>query len=265
LVKAIAMSPTNDEHASAKEQAQQSIEFDYTDAQWAEIEACISAASKKPWSTEERNRLPENVRDIHPPEQRRELLNIAAVEYLSLLRRRELTNYVLPHQQQKKWRGLTKQIDALRNNIIDALALSERKLLDPFKMIDFPVHISLTGRLTGATWGDAVDILAQLQAGAEHYSNRSWWEPPIGLNLSGRQEPRLVYLQFVLTLWTTFGGRLRLSQNPGKVSGPLARYLKAVTVPVMGHDAPKAGSYRKLVDRQKELYREFNKIHGNAG
>jgi hypothetical protein len=47
---------------------------------------------------------------------------------------------------------------------------------------------------------------------------------------------KAAYHSNVLQVWTTLGGKLRISRHPstGKIKGPLARYFSAVTKPVHG-------------------------------
>lgn len=67
--------------------------------------------------------------------------------------------------------------------------------------------------------------------------------------------PRLTYEFEVLSIWTSLGGELKVSRHPrtGKIQGPLARFFRAVTIPVMGTSAPSLESLPDIVQRQRKL------------
>lgn len=106
-------------------------------------------------------------------------------------------------------------------------------------------------------WNDALRFLDELEQSLLSAADPEWWSVSYYFSSTGRLEPRVVYLQRILSLWTLFGGRLKISNNADAITGPLARFLTAVTGPVMGNDAPKPASYRKLIQRQKACYRKI--------
>src|SRR5262249_42363762 len=122
---------------------------------------------------------------------------------------------------------------------------------------DYPVNPL---SLNAGTWNHALRFLADLECGLRETARPYWWSVEYYFSSTGRIEPRVVYLQHILSLWTRFGGRLKISNNVGAVTGPLARFLAAVTFPVMGDEAPKPASYRKLIQRQKAFYRKMVEI-----
>ena len=66
---------------------------------------------------------------------------------------------------------------------------------------------------------------------------------------------KLMYEFKVLLIWTFLGGELRVSRHPisQKIQGPLARFFRAVTVPVMGASAPSPESLPDIIRRQKRF------------
>jgi hypothetical protein len=69
--------------------------------------------------------------------------------------------------------------------------------------------------------------------------------------------PRLMYEWEILEIWVQLGGRLGISRHPrtGKVQGPLARFFRAVTVPVMGASAPALETLRDAIARHEKIRR----------
>jgi hypothetical protein len=65
--------------------------------------------------------------------------------------------------------------------------------------------------------------------------------------------PRLRYEFQVLSVWTKLGGDLRISRHPKSGKVQLARFFRAVTVPVMGISAPSPESLPDIVRRQKRF------------
>lgn len=83
--------------------------------------------------------------------------------------------------------------------------------------------------------------------------------PPECWTYSGRLEPRVVYMQQILWLWTDrFGGKLTYSVDstriPTRIHGRLVDYVSAVASPVMKDKAPKPSSLPDVVERQKKFY-----------
>jgi hypothetical protein len=59
----------------------------------------------------------------------------------------------------------------------------------------------------------------------------------------------------ILLIWTELGGELGISRHPkhGTVQGPLARFFRAVTVPVMGTSAPSLETLPDIIERQRRF------------
>jgi hypothetical protein len=87
-----------------------------------------------------------------------------------------------------------------------------------------------------------IPLLSKLRRHAEFF-----WVPT---NLSPKEE----YYRSVLTLWVDHcGGQLKKTRDKmtRKPKGPLLRFFRAVTYPVMGIDAPKPETIFDIVDREK--------------
>jgi hypothetical protein len=65
--------------------------------------------------------------------------------------------------------------------------------------------------------------------------------------------PRMMYEWQILTTWTRLGGKLTRSRDreTQKIGGPLARFFRAVTVPVMGARAPSLETLPDIIYRKK--------------
>jgi hypothetical protein len=67
---------------------------------------------------------------------------------------------------------------------------------------------------------------------------------------------RLLYYRDLLRIWTKYiGGDLATARDPidGAPGGPLIQFLRAVTRPVMGEQAPSLEALRKAIRREKRL------------
>jgi hypothetical protein len=65
--------------------------------------------------------------------------------------------------------------------------------------------------------------------------------------------PRLRYQSDVLEVWASLGGQLRFSRSKKGPQGPLIRFFQAVTSPVMGASAPSAESIPDIIRRKKRF------------
>jgi hypothetical protein len=64
---------------------------------------------------------------------------------------------------------------------------------------------------------------------------------------------RVWYQCEVLRIWVRLGGKLRFSRSKRGPQGPLIRFFRAVTGPVMGASAPSLESIPDIVRRQKSF------------
>jgi len=67
--------------------------------------------------------------------------------------------------------------------------------------------------------------------------------------------PKFMFQFKVLLIWTELGGELGISRHGkyGTIQGPLARFFRAVTVPVMGALAPSPESLPDIIRRQSRF------------
>jgi hypothetical protein len=244
--------------AAAKARRQQPPEFDFDELQLSEIWGAIVdgiGEANRPRPGRDRETIPEDLRDPESLSRGPRLLRQAAERYLQECA-------VPPLEvgaQRELWNDIARAAGELKNKLETALRHRNgaywharlREPIHPLKLEDETISI-----------GSALCTLIRLQHAAQEWARPLWWSPSIFYTFSGRREPSVVYLQRVLMLWTMFGCELGLSRDPssGKIGGPLARYLRAVTVPVMGQDAPAAETYRHYVRRQKALYRQWAEI-----
>jgi hypothetical protein len=72
------------------------------------------------------------------------------------------------------------------------------------------------------------------------------------------RRPARAFQSSVLAVWTSFGGELRSARHPktGRPGGPLIRFLQAVTIPVMGASAPSLESLPAIIRRRKRALEE---------
>jgi hypothetical protein len=76
-------------------------------------------------------------------------------------------------------------------------------------------------------------------------------------SVHGPNHPRVAFLRSILETWLDAAGGLRASHGSrrdcmGAPDGPLVRYVRAVTVPVMGRAAPDLEAIYKLIRRTKK-------------
>jgi hypothetical protein len=64
---------------------------------------------------------------------------------------------------------------------------------------------------------------------------------------------RVLFQDNVLYIWTLLGGQLRFSRSKRGPQGPLIRFFRAVTSPVMGASAPSLQSIPDIVRRRKKF------------
>jgi hypothetical protein len=95
-----------------------------------------------------------------------------------------------------------------------------------------------------------LSVLSDIRCGAEIAVTLSEGDP-----FYFKNNPKMEYEFYVLSTWRSLGGKLKISRNSGtgKIDGPLARFFRAVTVPVMGTLAPSLESLPDIVQRQKRF------------
>jgi hypothetical protein len=247
------------------------INWDYTDDDWVRISATIQRVRSDPLNDTERNAL-----------------RIAANEYVVSSRNKSIKRQTWTAER-KAWRNAYKMILESQRAIKRAagITIARRRTAD---LLFFPVteeimaavlgqlqpspkttkikvkghwkeiaipHVSRDAHLMTA---DEVGVvLSQLKFQIWRFLTTwrvgpaEWW------TYSGRLEPRVVYMQQILWLWTDrFGGRLTLSVDSTRIKtrihGPLVDYVSAVTGPVMKDERPKPSGLRDVLKRQKKFY-----------
>jgi hypothetical protein len=78
--------------------------------------------------------------------------------------------------------------------------------------------------------------------------------------------PREEYYHGIIKLWIMLTGRLTFSRDSvtKKPGGPLVRYIRAVTKPVMGKDAPTPEGIAKLICRERDRRRRAKECKRSA-
>jgi hypothetical protein len=103
----------------------------------------------------------------------------------------------------------------------------------------------------GGMQEDWLSTLTDIRCGAEIAAVALSEEDPVYFKNNSKME----YEFMVLSIWTSLGGKLKISRNSrtGKIDGPLARFFRVVTVPVMGTLAPSLESLPDIVQRQRRF------------
>jgi hypothetical protein len=98
---------------------------------------------------------------------------------------------------------------------------------------------------------DWLSTLSDIRCTAEIAAIALSEEDPVYFENNSKME----YEFSVLSSWESLGGKLKISRNSGtgKIDGPLARFFRAVTVPVMRTLAPSPESLPDIVQRQKKF------------
>jgi hypothetical protein len=235
--------------ASDPKRAHQSADmpFDYSEAQWVEIECSIKAVREKPVSEDERASLRREADDY-----RRRVAERASGRDVSPKRRAQLDARVvrlcgqLRDAIERVGRSRSGDAWSSEGGVLIPADLAQRlasSLLGNWRNFEVSDFSPLSN-------GDIVDLLTAIQ-------NTLPAPPGFSLlySISGRRDPSVIYYQRVLFLWKdTFEGRLAISrdsQDASKIGGPLIRYFFAVARPVMGGHTPSLQSLPDIVDRQK--------------
>jgi hypothetical protein len=264
--------------------------FDYTAAEWSEIETCIKEVRGAPISRDEKicllNLANEyrgicKLRGLIPQysttKQKRGLFTKAAKlrgELRSTLKTAALTRFLEASRRTPTLAEVKNCCDEIYTTgtykgcygpgaswrslpiLVTSDQLTAALVADLLRPGAVPEALTINNAARILRAGQIADLLDELQAALEMIAKYAWGIK-LTYSFSGRLDPEVVYLQGVLVLWTeTFGGRLAISrspENPRKISGPLVRYVLAVVRPVMGPDTPSLQSLPDIVDRQKNF------------
>jgi hypothetical protein len=245
--------------------------FDYSEAEWDEIEAEVAAVRKTRLSAAERALLIE-----------------AAQKYIHKAVEREAGTYAPPNARARSWAKVgelcSQLCDALeaagRNRYDDdwrskaAVALQGERSLVLGRQLNQDLNLINLEKNDGTlSIGDMVELLVRLKVEAEDLAKPLFWSVSRMTSWTGRLEPQVVFFQRILLLWTDFGGKLKLSRDPDtrQNRGPLVRYFLAVIRPVMKDKTPSLQSLRDIVRRQAKFQKwldayeaEYRAIFKNA-
>jgi hypothetical protein len=194
--------------------------FDYSEEQWSNIAAATQSIRT----------------GALPDEARTELVRSACV-YLAGMAHAAPTEH-------RRWRNVARQAYKLQQALSAAIEINiqhlrkcgvEEKNL-PTSMRRELEHLSDIGDLAN----EMADMYQRQPSELRHLNS-----------------PRLMYEWEVLEIWILLGGRLGISRHPktGKVQGPLARFFRAVTAPVMGAAAPALETLRDAIARHERIRR----------
>jgi hypothetical protein len=191
--------------------------FEYSKAEWVDIEAAVQVVRKGP--------LPDGVR---------ESLLTTARRYRWLLTQPKLADVVLDGPK------LSHQFEEFQHA---ALSYFEKHLSSEVS------SVKLKARLEEHLECLSQDVL-NLQL-APVFLNTSKYIRHYDFDMVHhyRNPPRYALYFSTLEVWWRLGGNLQISRNPisRKISGPLTRYFFAVTSPVMGASTPQPESLRDII------------------
>jgi integrase len=207
--------------------------FHYTEAEWAEIEASIPVASKKPLSKTIRGYLLRVANDY-----RFDLVGPTEAQ-----RKRALF---------KKWKQIAARCEKLRREF----SISSEQILALLRGWD-STQFSADDKCFHHFLDVVDDFLKYATSETKEYA------PLTSDVLLNEASPRVRFQSCVLLIWVAdLGGQLRLSRHPksGTIQGPLVKYFFAVTLPVMGVNTPSPESLPDIIDRQKLVHKEIEAI-----
>jgi hypothetical protein len=194
--------------------------FNYSEEEWLAIEAAIQVVRKRP--------LPKKIR-----------------KWLVGEARWYLADRNQPNER-REWQKASLHVEKARQVIFDIAA----RIRERYNEAGYAKKIgqSVFNRVFGQNLRDLTRIRDDAKETAE-FNKKG---PTNGAHYDN---PKFMYEFKVLRIWTSLGGELRLSRHPldGSIRGPLARFFRAVTVPVMGPSAPSPESLPEIVRRQKKF------------
>jgi hypothetical protein len=194
--------------------------FNYSEEEWLAIEAAIQVVRN--------GTLPKKIR-----------------KWLVGEARWYLADRIQPNER-REWEKAAFHIEKARQ-VISGIA--ERNL-ELFNKAGYAKKIgqAVVNRVFGEDLGDLTRIRDEAKETAE--LNK---KGPI--NSAHFDNMKFMYVFKVLLIWTSLGGELGVSRHPrhGNIQGPLARFFRAVTVPVMGPSAPSPESLPEIVRRQRKF------------
>jgi len=195
--------------------------FNYSEEEWSEIEVAIQVVRKGPL-----------------PKKARKWLVGEARWYLAA--RSQLIN------ERRTWQKATLLAERLRQ-LIWGVAERDRQL-----MVRAGYSMKKSQATANIFYSEDLGAVARIRDSVEAVARGYERYPTEGAHFDN---PKLMYQFKVLLIWTSLGGELRVSRHPkhGKVQGPLARFFRAVTGPVMGALTPSPESLPDIIERQKRF------------
>ena len=194
--------------------------FDYSEEEWSEIEAAVQA-----------------VRPKMPKSARKWLLG-EVCWYLAA------TSIQTNHR--RPWQKATSLAEKLRQ-VISGMAERDLELLAKagYSQKNRQAQVN-------AIYRDDLDLLDRFRHRAAKNARAYERYPTEGAHFDN---PKFMFHFKVLLIWTELGGELRISRHPrhGTVQGPLARFFRAVTVPVMGASFSSLEGLPDIIERQKRF------------
>jgi hypothetical protein len=197
--------------------------FNYSEAEWSDIESAVHAVHNGP--------LPKRMREHLVGEAR---WYLAAKDYPTK-----------PGHEQRAWRRIAdrterlwQDISALIGDHVNLLECAGCRKTDIAKLRRY--------------YEDDFGALSAIRNAARDFATLN---QRYGAETKHFDNPKMMYEFKVLSIWTKLGGELRRSRHPRtkKIQGPLARFFRAVTVPVMGANAPSLESLPDIIRRQQRF------------
>jgi hypothetical protein len=223
--------------------------FEYSNAEWAEIDAALVASRALPLSARARQSLLDAAFDYHCDV--RDRLNGDRTKWS-------------PKARAEKWDKVERVCRELCTSLegvgrpegvllpVTALALTEESLL---------AHAGSRDGRESVRLDDLIRLVTALKESAASTAAEcriiSRLGPFCFYSYTGRVDPSVVYLQRILWFWTDImGGNLSFSRKGSSESySPCVRFLFASARPVMKRKTPSLESVPSVLKRQKEFYR----------
>jgi hypothetical protein len=192
--------------------------FEYSQAEWSNIEAAIRAIRPDDWGP-----LPNMVRE--------HLVNYARIYQIEVRK-----SFVKDNQDWQK-------IAWLSERLYEALRAISGQVVEYLKIRLYPEKAKHFRQ-----WPE---VLLEINDLAENMIS------PI-LGKADRHPARMRYQSLVLDFWVFLGGKLQSTRHPktGRPGGPLIRFFQAVTTPVMGASAYSLESLPEIIRRRKRALEE---------
>jgi hypothetical protein len=196
-------------------------QFSYSEEEWLEIETAIQVLRK--------GALPKKVR-----------------KWLVGEARWYLAESGLPRDWwQSLWKKAASKTEDARQVIC---TIAERHL----EVLNRPGYPKKRDRLfVNRLYDEDLRTLVRIRERAKEEAESDKWSS----EAAHYDNPKFMYEFKVLLIWTELGGKLAISRHwkTQKIQGPLARFFRAATIPVMRDSAPSLESLPDIVCRQRRF------------